>query len=91
VTFGQKRSAKTKLIFAPIPRSFRRPVIDFLQRSAWLRLVIAVECEDYPPFYRQPRRSALNGDDEELLGELEYDPDGHPKLPAFLDRRRPAP
>jgi len=81
VTFGQKKPIKTKAIFGPLPRHFRCPVIDFLRRSEdLLRLVISVECRNYPPVYRRP---ALQGDD--II--IESYADGYPKLPASLDRR----
>jgi hypothetical protein len=81
VTFGQKKPTKTKAIFDPLQVNFRLPVIDFLRRGDdLLSLVVQIECWRYPPLYR---RAPLRGDDV----ELEYYPDGLPKLPAFLDRR----
>jgi hypothetical protein len=73
VTFGQKKPIKTKAIFDPRPRHFRRPVIDFMRRSDDLiRLVSSVECRDYPPVYglRRLRNGLINGifaDLDELL------------------------
>ena len=81
VTFGQKKPVRSKAIFDPLPRNFRRSVIDFLQRGAELRRhVVAIERWNYPPLYRRP---PLSGDDV----QLEYYTDGYPKLPACLDRR----
>jgi hypothetical protein len=85
VTFGQKKQAKTKAIFDPLPRNFRRPVIDFLQRGEDLRrLVIAIECWNYPRYPRPPlvasHAAVPNGD------TVEFDAGGFPVMPGFLRR-----
>jgi hypothetical protein len=74
-----------KVIADPIGR-LHRLHLDVHEPMPEMAQVRAAETADYPPLYSRPAEPSETPKGDDHL--LEYYPDGHPRLPECLDRRK---